>query len=696
MKSPLLLRILLGTLAALNTVLVSGCALKVVEPSALQETPPVPYCATETTYTGSTITVSGTAYYAPREGYREVQDGGYRYRPTAAVTGNTTYSITIGTTTYIHTTPASGATDQTVATNLAAQINANLSAPVTARVIRLKPAGFEYWTVVNLKNYITPWPGAVAHSASGNMTEDLRDPASPIRYAEIMVKDSSGNIIQCGSTSSTGTYTLTLPQASSGTYTVHVNSRISNALVANAYVMDYNFTNVHYSVSKSVSANANSSANNLLAEGESTVVSAAFNILDQVIKANEFLADYVDSAHGCGTTFTDCVPYTSAPMVYIYWKKGVNPYSYYGLSDAASFYTGDSRIFILGGMNGDVDNSDADHFDNSVIIHEYGHFLEDAFSISESPGGFHNGSSIIDPRLAWSEGWADFIQGAVSNSNFYTDSSGNTGGTSGGNDFLRINLENTPLDNPSSGAEGLFREFSIARLLWDVFDSAVDAGDNIINANSMAEIWTVFAGNNGMKHASNPFRHMGTFHKIQNSLGTPSWSVLRAAEDQNGNANYSNVGLREYATPLIAFDGLCTSEVEIDPVADGGDFDSSNLLVNNDFLSYYHTGGTLTVQLRYTVDVASRPSPADLDLYVYNSDYRYGSSSTMLGYSQNDRPSDCVATPTNCTNVTETVSKSAPAGYYLINVMAYTGDGFIGGLSDYTITVNGTLRCMAP
>lgn len=702
MKSTRFTRILLSALAALNTVFVSGCTLKVVEPGAVREAPPAPYCSTVTTYTGATITVSGTAYYAPRDGFREVQDGGYRYRPTAAVAASTLYSITIAGTTYSHTTPASGATDQTVATSLAAQINADSAAPVTAQVIRLKPSGYEYWTVVNLKNYISPWPMAVARSTSANMTEISRTPASPIRHAEVMVLDSSGNIIQCGSTSATGTYSLILPDAASGTYTVQVNSRISNSAIARAYVMDYNLTNVHYSVSKSVLATASSTTNNLLASGEGAIISAAFNILDQVIKANEFLALYVDTTYGCGTTFADCTPYTPAPLVYIYWKKGVNPYSYYGVSTGSSFYTGDSRIFILGGMNGDVDSSDADHFDNSVIVHEYGHFLEDALSVSESPGGFHDGQSVIDPRLAWSEGFADFLQGAVSGKNYYIDTTGNTAGTTGGNDILNINLENTPLDNPSSGAEGLFREFSVTRLLWDAIDphpatgaGGADAGDDVNgNANSMAEIWTVFTGNNGIKLATNPFRHMGTVHRVQDNMaGRTNWSTLRAAEDQNGSANYTSVGLREFATPLTP--GVC-SAIALDPVADGGTFEGSNLLVNNDFLSYYHGGGTLTVQLKYTVDVVSRPSPADFDLYVYNSDFTYGSSSTMAGFSQNARPTGCVATPANCTNVTETVSVSAPAGYYMINVMAYTGDGFTGGNSTYTISVNGTEQCLAP
>lgn len=680
-------------------VALTSCGIKVVDPGAVQEAAPAAYCATPTTYTGSTITVSGTAYYAPREdGYKEVEDGGYRYRPTAAVTNLTAYTITIAGTTYSYTAGL-GDDDQDVATNLAAQINANASAPVTAQVLRLKPAGYQYWTLVNQKVYSEPW--SVTHTKSANMTEVARNLPSRIRYAEIMVRDSSGNIVQCGSTSATGNYSLTLPDATSGTYTVYVNSRVSNSSIANAYVMDYNLTNIHYSVSTSVDATTTSTGNNLLASGEGAVTSAAFNILDQVIKANEYLAEYVDATHGCGTTFTDCVPFTSAPMVYIYWKKGVNPYSYYGVDSGSSFYIGDGKIFILGGKNGDVDNMDCDHFDNSVIIHEYGHFLEDALAVSESPGGYHDGNAVIDPRLAWSEGFADFLQGAVRADNYYVDSVGNSSGTAGGSTILNINLENTTMDNPLAPAEGLFREFSITRLLWDAIDPHPENGvggndnsDTVSNANAMAEIWTVFAGTNGLKNSSNPFRHMGTVHKLQKGLSGTTWAGLRSDEDQNGNANYTDVGLREYATPLTPDVTDMCATTAMDPVDDGGDFDTTDLIENNDFLAYYHAGGTLTVQLRYTTASAN---PADLDLYVYNSDYTYGSSTSMVGYSQANRP-NCGGNPNNCIDSLETVSASAPAGWYMINVMAYTDPSGTndGGASTYKIYVGGVRQCLTP
>ena len=81
-------------------------------------------------------------------------------------------------------------------------------------------------------------------------------------------------------------------------------------------------------------------------------------------------------------------------------------------------------------------------FDNDVIIHEYAHFLESTLARTDSFGGPHNGTQPIDPRLAWSEGFANFFQAAVQETADYRDSHGVTGEDSSfGGFLLNINLE---------------------------------------------------------------------------------------------------------------------------------------------------------------------------------------------------------------------------------------------------------------
>ena len=132
---------------------------------------------------------------------------------------------------------------------------------------------------------------------------------------------------------------------------------------------------------------------------------------------------------------------------------------------------GKRELYLLGGENGDVDFSDTDHFDNSVIIHEYGHFIEDIFGAPNSPGGSHNGNSVIDPRLAWSEGWADFFQAAVTGQPYYRDTKGNvncseTDPTSCTGVLFDESIDVPTDDRPILLGEGNFHEFSVSRTLW--------------------------------------------------------------------------------------------------------------------------------------------------------------------------------------------------------------------------------------
>lgn len=201
---------------------------------------------------------------------------------------------------------------------------------------------------------------------------------TPIRYAELEVLDGSGKRVQCGTTSATGTFSLTVPTGTSD-LTVRVNSRSNDATKLRASVMNCPEENGVYSVSSTFTPSG-SPVVNLLADVTGDILGAAFNILDQLYSANEFLRDRVGD---CGLVNPDlCTRITtslanSAPKVKAYWAKGFNPNNYFGSSQAVSFYIpGTSRLFILGGNDGEVQTADTDHFDNSVIIHEYGHFIE--------------------------------------------------------------------------------------------------------------------------------------------------------------------------------------------------------------------------------------------------------------------------------------------------------------------------------
>lgn len=196
-----------------------------------------------------------------------------------------------------------------------------------------------------------------------------------------------------------------------------------------------------------------------------TRAAAPFAILDTVYKAREL----VRSAD----------PATSFAPLNLYWSvanrtaEGCTTNGNIGIT----FYTGGAPalgsgnctpnvaipagIYILGDYASGA--GDTDEFDQHVIGHEFGHYFEDVFSRSDSIGGSHGSGERLDLRLAFGEGFGTAFSAMVLNDPAYRDSGNGVAG-----DFT-INLE-TEFPSP----EGWYSEFSIAEILWDLFDPAND------------------------------------------------------------------------------------------------------------------------------------------------------------------------------------------------------------------------------
>ncbi len=76
-------------------------------------------------------------------------------------------------------------------------------------------------------------------------------------------------------------------------------------------------------------------------------------------------------------------------------------------------------VFILGKAD-----ADTDEFDQGVIGHEFGHWLQTVLSSSDNPGGSHAPTEFKDASLAYGEGYGTAVGGLLSGSPFYIDSSG--------------------------------------------------------------------------------------------------------------------------------------------------------------------------------------------------------------------------------------------------------------------------------
>ncbi len=490
----------------------------------------------------------------------------------------------------------------------------------------------------------------------------------PIRYAEVRVLKGD-ELVGCAETNASGEFTFDV-ERSNNSYLVEVVARADNSKLK-VSVLNTPDDSEYYAVTRVFIADQNKNIGTLVASADGEVLGGAFNIYDQIFKTNQYLRASVESCNN------DCMEFIVAPKVTIYWSLGVNPGQYYGNSSGISFYLpGKRELYILGGENDLPNRTDTDHFDNSVIVHEYAHFLQDVYSAIDSPGGAHNGNSVIDPRVAWIEGFANFFSSAVLGDPIYRDTVGNVDGVTSYLFYLDqetnasrdVPYDPTPEDREDPTGEGLFREFAIARALWDIIDSNND-GENV--RGRFHDLWRVFSG--GLRSDEYHYRYFGLFLELYNKLsGVPNINPILKYNQMVAN--------RDHYAFRYKTSGSCTHTMNPDHIRDGvdgsilkhdnGDFDVSNQFASNDFFFHQHHGRILNISLE------KKTGNSDLDLYVWKEGYTYGNAQDAVAFSDSD---DSV----------ERIVKNVPAGFYLINVKAHEPNGEV----TYNLLVNGRSVC---
>ena len=174
--------------------------------------------------------------------------------------------------------------------------------------------------------------------------------------------------------------------------------------------------------------------------------SAVFSILEVVYSAVDKLR-VVDP----NVTMPDLNIYWSADNVDAPGDKNK------GQIETSHYASGGSLpgVFILGKAN-----VDTDEFDQGVIGHEFGHYLQSALSYSDSPGGSHSSNEYKDASLAYGEGYGTAVGGLLAGSPYYTDSKGDK----------QANGSVTDMSKPSSSTEarGFYAENSIAYVMYSL------------------------------------------------------------------------------------------------------------------------------------------------------------------------------------------------------------------------------------
>ena len=132
-----------------------------------------------------------------------------------------------------------------------------------------------------------------------------------------------------------------------------------------------------------------------------------------------------------------------------------------------SYYSG-AYIMILGDAE-----VDTDEYDESVIVHEWGHYFQSILSKDDSLGGSHGGGDLLDMRVAFSEGWANAYSGLATARDAYIDTSGSQ---QAGGFGIALEIE---LTEREGAVKGWYSEDSAQYLVYDLFDDGASDDDNV-------------------------------------------------------------------------------------------------------------------------------------------------------------------------------------------------------------------------
>jgi len=260
----------------------------------------------------------------------------------------------------------------------------------------------------------------------------------PARGVQIsLIAEADGAVLVTGVTGDDGTYRLDFPEAGPAELSHLLVATISESVerpiqVHNRARAVHGFGGASFAADETTQDVVVTAASN---------AAEAFNVFDQLV----LNADTVRETLG-----------VMPPPLTAIWQQG---------SQDGTYYSG-STLHLLGAPDDD------DGYDDSVILHEAGHFVEDTVGRSDSPGGGHDGSPT-NPTLAWSEGFSTYWAMAALGAPFYGDSN------SGGGWSYDGDTSATTAEQPSGGMDQDVSEDMITEILWDLGDAGAADDDSL-------------------------------------------------------------------------------------------------------------------------------------------------------------------------------------------------------------------------
>ncbi len=308
----------------------------------------------------------------------------------------------------------------------------------------------------------------------------------PIRGVTVQAINSANQVIDSTTSSSTGSYVLNVPTNIS--YTLQVRAEMIKAFgpaqwdvsvldntagdalwVVQSTVGSTTTTNVVRSINAPTTWNGVGYDSVGRPAGIFTMLDTLYDALQQISMAQPNVFFPKLTVHWSPTN-TDTAATANLPLGQLGGK------TFFRSSTTTTFVAGVSKsltnrqIYVLG--KADVDS---DEFDRGILAHEFGHYLQNVFSVANvSLGGGHGLGNRLDMTLAFSEGWGNAYSSIARNDPVYADS----GGVSQASGFT-INFGNTAVITN----KGWFNEISVANSIYLLFK---DAG--------FAPVWNALTG----------------------------------------------------------------------------------------------------------------------------------------------------------------------------------------------------------
>ena len=249
----------------------------------------------------------------------------------------------------------------------------------------------------------SPPPPTVSASVTGTVSYEDRlygahgftgDTAyKTLRYAMVDLVDYKGAVIATTATDANGNYSL---QGKGGGLYVRVLAQTT--ATAGAAISINSPAGDTFAITQALQSGDAGDVTLDIPVSLNNRIAGVFNMLDVYTNAALFVTSL--STH-------------PLPEMKVYWQAAA---SNYGTYFCPSAYRGGScpqgkGIYIVGGNSS---GGDTDEYDDDVLMHEYGHYLETTLGIRDSPGGTHFlTDNDEDLRLSWSEGWGGFFPDAL-------------------------------------------------------------------------------------------------------------------------------------------------------------------------------------------------------------------------------------------------------------------------------------------